>query len=461
MKLTTPSSTPPGRLVQGSVLIIVLWVAIGLISITLYFADAMSMELHAADNRASGVIAEQALAGAARYVGWALANFATNGAMPTNILFTCENIQIGDARAWIIGRDNTLTSTTATDPVFGLIDEASKLNLNVASTNALLNLPNMTSDLADAIVDWRDTNISAMSFNYASFGYDAKHGLFETVDELRLIYGMTLDLMEGDDNNRNGILDGAEKSLTGETTSKPGFLEYTTVYSHEPNFLADGSSLTNVNSETQLSPLLQSTFGSSRGDQILTHLGFPTGTGARTGTAASSPPPTFTSLLNFYLKSGLSSDDYEKIANVLTISTNQYIYGRVNINTASETVLIALFMGVNIDQQTATSAADTLINYRTQNQNNLSGIDWMVTALGNNNPVVTAMARSDLITTHGYQFTADIAAVGPFGRGYRRSKFVFDVADGTPRIIYRQDLSRLGWALGPKIQENLVAQNTP
>ena len=131
MKLTTPSSTPPGRLVQGSVLIIVLWVAIGLISITLYFADAMSMELHAADNRASGVIAEQALAGAARYVGWALANFATNGAMPTNILFTCENIQIGDARAWIIGRDNTLTSTTATDPVFGLIDEASKLNLNV------------------------------------------------------------------------------------------------------------------------------------------------------------------------------------------------------------------------------------------------------------------------------------------------------------------------------------------
>jgi len=107
------SALPAGPLVRGSVLIIVLWIAIGLISITLYFADSMSMELHAADNRASGVAAEQALEGTARYVGWALASFATNGAMPTNILFTCDNIQIGDSRAWIIGRDNTLTTATA------------------------------------------------------------------------------------------------------------------------------------------------------------------------------------------------------------------------------------------------------------------------------------------------------------------------------------------------------------
>ena len=456
MKLTPhPISTRAGRSVQGSVLIIVLWVAIGLISLTLYFADSMSLELHAADNRASGVAAEQALEGAARYVGWALANFATNGAMPTNILFTCENLQIGDARAWIIGRDNTLTSTTAAntgaDPVFGLIDEASKLNLNEAGTNALLYLPNMTTDLADAIADWRDTNTTALSFNYASFGYDAKHGPFETVEELRLIYGMTLDVLIGDDQNRNGILDGAEKSLTGGTTSNPGLLEYTTVYSHEPNFLSDGSSLTNVNQQTQLSPLLNSTFGSGRANQILSTLGF----------QPNSRPPTFTSLLNFYLKSGLSAEDFEKISDVLTITTNQYIYGRVNINTAPEAVLVALFMGLNIDQETATSAADTLINYRNQNSGNLGGIDWLVTALGNNSSVVRALAAQDLITTHCFQFTADIAAVGPYGRGYRRSKFIFDVADGTPRIIYRQDLSRLGWALGPKIHEDLVAQNTP
>jgi type II secretory pathway component PulK len=168
-------------------------------------------------------------------------------------------------------------------------------------------------------------------------------------------------------------------------------------------------------------------------------------------------------VLQFYIKSGLSASDFQKIANDLTAtaSTNQYIYGRVNINTAPETVLIALFMGLNIDEQTATTAADTLINYRTQNADNINSIDWMVTALGQNNSVVTALASRDLVTTHAFQFSADIAAVGPMGRGYRRARFVFDLTDGTPKIIYREDLSRLGWALGSKVRDNLVAQNTP
>ena len=35
-------------------------------------------------------------------------------------------------------------------------------------------------------------------------------------------------------------------------------------------------------------------------------------------------------------------------------------------------------------------------------------------------------------------------------------KFIFDISDGTPKIIYRQDLSRLGWALGEKARETWV-----
>jgi DNA uptake protein ComE-like DNA-binding protein len=465
------SALPGGHLVQGSVLIIVLWIAIGLISVTLYFADSMTMELRAADNRASGVAAEQALEGAARYVGWALASFATNGAMPTNTLFTCENIQIGDARAWIIGRDSTLTTATAgtaaSEPVFGLVDEASKLNLNRVSTNTLEYLPNVSTDIAEAIIDWRSTNASALSFNYGAQGYDAKHGSFESVDELRLIYGMTIDVLAGDDINRNGVIDGTEKSLTGGTTVNPGLLEYTTVFSREPNFHSDGSSLTNVNTQTDLQALLNSTFGSGRANTILTAVGYNTGGtgggGRAGGGGGGSTTVSLASVLQFYIESGLSASDFEKIADDLTstASTNQYIYGRVNINTASEPVLIALFMGLNIDEQTATTAADTLITYRTQNADNIGSIDWLVTALGQSSPVVMSLATRDLVTTHAFQFSADIAAVGPLGRGYRRSRFVFDITDGTPKIIYREDLSRLGWALGAKVRENLVAQNTP
>lgn len=50
---------------RASVLIIVLWVAIGLVSIALYFANTMTYELRASDNRVSGLVADQAIEGAA------------------------------------------------------------------------------------------------------------------------------------------------------------------------------------------------------------------------------------------------------------------------------------------------------------------------------------------------------------------------------------------------------------
>ncbi len=443
------------RAESASVLIIVMWVAIGLIAITLYFANSMTLELRAADNRTSGLAADQAIEGMARYLTYMLANYATNGTFPTNAQFSCANVAIGDARVWLIGRDKTTTSSspaTATDPTFGLVDEASKLNLNTVGSNTLAALPDMDYDLADAIVDWRSTN-GTLDLNYGSYGYDAKHSPFETVDELRLVYGMTADVLVGDDLNRNGILDGAEKSSAGGNTSDPGLIEYTTVYSREPNYHSDGTTLTNVNVRDQIEPLLRSTFGSSRSEEILTRLGYAT-------TGSQAPATPLASLLQFYTKSGLSVDDFGQIADNLTVSTNQYVYGRVNINTASEVVLTALFEGANIDDGTAQSAADTLIEYRQQNPNNINNISWFATALGQGNSVVTAFAGRDRLTTKSFQFSADVAAVGPFGRGYRRVKFIFDLTDGTPKIIYRQDLSRLGWALGPKVRETLLAQNT-
>jgi len=123
-------------------------------------------------------------------------------------------------------------------------------------------------------------------------------------------------------------------------------------------------------------------------------------------------------------------------------------------------VMTALFMGSGVDQDTAESAAQNLIAYRDQNPNYLDSIAWIVDALGANNAVVTALKARDVVTTHSFQFSADIAAVGPYGRGYRRVKFIFDVSEGSPKILYRQDLSRLGWALGAKARETWVAKDT-
>ena len=97
---------------NASVLIIVLWIALGLVSIALYFANSMTYELQASDNRASGRTADQAIEGASRYVGYVLQNYATNGAVPATNLFSCAAVPIGDAKFWFIGRDLTGQNTT-------------------------------------------------------------------------------------------------------------------------------------------------------------------------------------------------------------------------------------------------------------------------------------------------------------------------------------------------------------
>src|SRR5690242_1459982 len=254
--LLLPDAPAARRRSRGSVLIIVLWVCIGLVSIALYFANTMTYELRASDNRVSGFAADQAIEGAARYVSLALLNYATNGAVPNNTEFKCEAVPVGDARFWIIGRDPNGADNT--QPYYGLVDEGSKLSLNNASTNVLEYLPNMTTDFADAIKDWRGTN-GTVSLDYASLGYLPKYAPFETVDELRLVYGSTMNLLAGEDLNRNGILDSNEKDLNSNGQLDPGLFEYTTVYTREPNYHADGSSLTNVNaaSESQLRSLFQ------------------------------------------------------------------------------------------------------------------------------------------------------------------------------------------------------------
>jgi len=458
MRLTLHHDEPGRRRsTAGSVLIIVLWVSIAIVSIGLYFANSMNYEYRAADNRVAGLTANQAIEGAARYLGYVLANDATNGVMPNNTQFKCENVPVGDAHFWVIGRDPNNSSPSV--PVFGLIDEGAKLNLNSISTNVFQYLPNLTSDFGDAIKDWRGTN-GAVSPDYATLGYQDKNSPFETVDELRLVYGANLQTLAGDDLNRNGALDANEKDTQGTGQLQYGLLEYTTVYTREPNFHADGSSLTNVNtaSQSKIQQLLQSAGvnnASSLSKTIYARVHPPRG-----------PGTTFKGLFDFCLfckNQGMSSADFAAISSNVSTTTNTYLRSRINFNNANPDVLIALFMGLNVDESTAQSAAQTLVEYRTQNSSNLTSVAWVVDALGNNSSVVTALARGDWVTTRSYQFTADIAATGAYGRGYRRVKFVFDVSDGTPKILYRQDLSRLGWALGPKALENpnLLAEKSP
>jgi type II secretory pathway component PulK len=437
------------------VLVIVLWVTLGLVSIALYFAHSMAMELQASDNRVSAVVADQAIEGAARYVEYVLTTYATNGVVPDLTEYQAEAVPVGDAHFWIIGRDNSSPVTHPDRVAFGLVDEASKLNLNTAPTNTLGMLPRMTSDVVNGILDWRNPNSNGgteLYYAMAPSPYQRKGAPFETVDEVRLVYGTTMDILVGDDLNRNGVLDPGEPDEDGNGQVDPGIMEYLTVYSREPNAHSDGTALTNINNENQLRALLQSNFGGGRANQILTRLGF--GATTRPGTTnapARATAVTLSGLLQFYLRSGLSETEFAEIYPDLAVGTSSSTQGRVNINTANVNVLASL-PGMDIN------SAQQAVSYRQSNPDSLGTIAWIVDALGRGSVAVQGLESGDYITTRSFQFAADIAAVGPFGRGYRRVKFIFDISDGSARILYRQDLTRLGWALGQDVRQALTGK---
>jgi hypothetical protein len=121
----------------------------------------------------------------------------------------------------------------------------------------------------------------------------------------------------------------------------------------------------------------------------------------------------------------------------------------VNVNVASEAVL-ACIPGIGPER------AANLVAYRATHPGDLTSMAWL-TAAG----MTAANVRQagTYITDQSYQFSADIAAVGTNGRGYCREKVVFDMSTGRPRIVYRQDLTSFGWALGATTRRILSGLN--
>ena len=448
---------------NAAVLVIVLWIAFGLVSIALYFGQSMMFNLQAADNYEASVEADQAIEGAARYVSAILTNLQqqvlsqdTNmpgililpgviqaytpqsGQTPFTQTYQGQDVSVGNAHFWLIGRDTGGTSNVNSGvPVFALVDEASKLNLNTATLDMLEALPFMTSDLAASILNWR-TNSAAITAGGAELEYGmlnppyhCKNAPFETIDELKLVIGATTDILYGADINLNGILDANENNQnTLQTVANldgglnAGILEYVTVYSREPNTQLDGTPRINISARGQagLRTVLQNALSADRATQILQQLG---------------RNATFTSVLQFYISSGMTADEFAKVSDALTVSADPYIQGLVNVNTASATVLACL-PGIGVNN------AQTLVTYRQTHPDQLATVAWVAQALGNDG----ATQAGPYITAKSYQLTADVAAVGHHGRGYRRTLFVFDTSGGTPQIIYRRDLNQMTRALG-------------
>ena len=153
---------------------------------------------------------------------------------------------------------------------YGLTDESTRLNLNIlvladqmipgAGRQLLMSLPEMTEDVADAILDWmdedsevRDYGAEANYYSSLSPPYAPKNGPMDSLEELLLVRGVTPQLMFGLDSNHNGILDDYE-AISGDAglltpDMSLGWANYLTLFSKESNLNDSKLQRININSE--------------------------------------------------------------------------------------------------------------------------------------------------------------------------------------------------------------------
>jgi len=88
---------------SGSVLIVVLWASLCLVSVALLFGHSMVMTYRGADNDVSGKQAEEAIEGVSRYVETLLVNAGTPGQILDLTTYETEAVPVGEAKFWLLG----------------------------------------------------------------------------------------------------------------------------------------------------------------------------------------------------------------------------------------------------------------------------------------------------------------------------------------------------------------------
>lgn len=259
MPLHPAATTRPNR--SGSALVLAL-VVISMLSLAAYmFSEFMVTEYKAADTSARQAQARLWAESGVEYVAALLT--PDGGGWDADLydnstLFHVQLVEGGGFSIVAPLEDQPVSFDSADQPAaqirLGLIDECAKLNVNTlalfdpedgTARNMLMALPNMTYEIADAILDWIDSDEDEREFGAESLSYTfvtPRNGPIDTLEELLLVTGVTPALLYGEDANRNGILDPQENdgdvSLPYDNEDDVldrGWSAYLTVFSLESN----------------------------------------------------------------------------------------------------------------------------------------------------------------------------------------------------------------------------------
>jgi DNA uptake protein ComE-like DNA-binding protein len=141
-------------------------------------------------------------------------------------------------------------------------DEEGEEDSDEAARQQLLALPGMTSQIADAILDWIDEDDVPREFGAEesyylelSSAYSPRNGRLTSLDELLLVQGVTPELLYGLDSNRNFVVDANETArgalelvdnFSGQMNR--GWSAYLTLSSIETTTKPDGERKLDLNS---------------------------------------------------------------------------------------------------------------------------------------------------------------------------------------------------------------------
>ncbi|HET6328934.1 MAG TPA: hypothetical protein VFG04_29895 [Planctomycetaceae bacterium] len=431
------------------------------------------------------------------------------------VLMRQSDVPRGRGRFSVVAGDTNDATSKAVR--FGLTDESGKLNLNslvswqansalsltdATARNFLLNLPYMTNDLADSILDFIDADDTARQYGaesdyYTTLSppYRAANGPLQSLDDLLLVKGVTPALLFGEDLNRNGVMDPGEDA-NGDGVFDRGWSAYLTVNSAERNVQQDGSSRINVN-QTDLPALYDAivgTLGDKQAQYIVAYRMYgPASTGnpspgkqpatpsnankttgptvLRGGLQLPMPPSTgshtITSLYQLiggsvqvkgqrrpmtspFLSAQTQIASYlPEMLDKLSLSDDLFVKGRINVNKAPIQILLGL---PKMTEQMATqivaaqTSGSTTLTTNTQSPRATNA--WLVTE-----GVCSATTMQSLdpyLTSRGDIYR--VQSVGFFDQGgpVVRLEAIVDAAVQPPRILNLRDLSELGRGFTPQ-----------
>ncbi|NLF30524.1 MAG: hypothetical protein GX591_06515 [Planctomycetes bacterium] len=262
-------------------------------------------------------------------------------------------------------------------PRFGLIDHAGRLNVNEAEAQQLAAVSTLEDWQVAALLDWRDSD-TQVSPNGAEgpfyeglpHPYAIRNGPLRTIDELRLVRGIDQADLAGEDANDNGILDAHENDGAARWPDdnadgrlQAGLARLVTVYAYELNRDADGNERVNVNTVDEQTLIDRFSFSKALARGLVNHSSGSRQGGDRQGGGGQ----RFGSLMDLLDVKGRREEGDEDAdgavteitlawlaANLdaLTLTDDERLPARVNVNTASGAVLASL---PQINAETAAS----------------------------------------------------------------------------------------------------------